>query len=654
MNNGYLVDGEFGIVLGVPVNMNDKIDGTAIANEYSSESTYTVGDIVTHNGKLFKCTTAISTPETWTDAHWTETQVLTIIDDVKSVIDDEIDNLIDTEIPNVVKNTVIGANQIETALVAGEIDATDIGESYDKAQILDTNPLTYRITTNLKLKLTIIPIAAVSAVRFIANTIAAQWGSVLKIATENDVQLLAVSTTQIENNTFSFITFNSETRETIVDVNALKELYPTARKLWISSLGLNASFEPKATTTNQHKLSDFKWLEQPEEPKLIVPTAPVPAVVGMPVWCYCENVLENGFTRDYPVNFETQFKSRPEALKYIPTSAGNANFSVGVYDKEELVEQKTVTIQAVEKTDTQVRSVKVLCMGDSKTDAIGKRVRINELVADDEYLEVTFIGTHNTDPVKSEGYSGRNIIDVCTKETFGSCQNVFYDSSISGDNKFNFALGIQEIGETPDIVFIDHGTNQMSKPWTDVLACYEAIITSIHNYNANIKIVICIQESTSLAQIAGYTTGNKKMYGYGNDAANYSTRKMLEAFEGREAEKVYTCPQYLCVDLYNDYPLAELPTSETNPMKRKICLDVTHPGTNVDWWYENKAYNTYAYVRRGASFATVKPYAAVAPSTGVDPLTDDGSHWVQILNPDAGYKKIGDMYYAVIKRLARL
>lgn len=45
-----------------------------IAPEYSTASTYAVGDLVC-NGGLYRCTTAISTPETWTPAHWTETSV---------------------------------------------------------------------------------------------------------------------------------------------------------------------------------------------------------------------------------------------------------------------------------------------------------------------------------------------------------------------------------------------------------------------------------------------------------------------------------------------------------------------------------------------------------------------------------------------------
>lgn len=46
------------------------------AAEYSSAATYAVGDFVIYEGTLYKCTSAISSPETWTPAHWTQTTIM--------------------------------------------------------------------------------------------------------------------------------------------------------------------------------------------------------------------------------------------------------------------------------------------------------------------------------------------------------------------------------------------------------------------------------------------------------------------------------------------------------------------------------------------------------------------------------------------------
>lgn len=42
-----------------------------VAAQYSTSATYDVGDYVIYNGNLYRCTTAITTPESWTAAHWT-------------------------------------------------------------------------------------------------------------------------------------------------------------------------------------------------------------------------------------------------------------------------------------------------------------------------------------------------------------------------------------------------------------------------------------------------------------------------------------------------------------------------------------------------------------------------------------------------------
>ncbi|MBP7319530.1 MAG: hypothetical protein KA953_00545 [Lachnospiraceae bacterium] len=46
-------------------------DQSNIASEYSPSATYAVGDYRLYNGALYRCTTAITTPEAWNSAHWT-------------------------------------------------------------------------------------------------------------------------------------------------------------------------------------------------------------------------------------------------------------------------------------------------------------------------------------------------------------------------------------------------------------------------------------------------------------------------------------------------------------------------------------------------------------------------------------------------------
>lgn len=67
--------------LGADAKLNDsqipmqKIMAVTNAAEYSQTQTYVLGAYCTRGGKLYRCTTAISAAEVWTDAHWTETTV---------------------------------------------------------------------------------------------------------------------------------------------------------------------------------------------------------------------------------------------------------------------------------------------------------------------------------------------------------------------------------------------------------------------------------------------------------------------------------------------------------------------------------------------------------------------------------------------------
>ena len=48
---------------------NVKANTVSLAASYSETATYAVGDAVTHDGKLYKCSVAITTAEAWTPAH---------------------------------------------------------------------------------------------------------------------------------------------------------------------------------------------------------------------------------------------------------------------------------------------------------------------------------------------------------------------------------------------------------------------------------------------------------------------------------------------------------------------------------------------------------------------------------------------------------
>lgn len=68
-----------------PLVIKANADLTVLADEYSNASTYVVGEYCRYDGQLYRCTTAITTAESWTPAHWTETN---IGDELESIKDD--------------------------------------------------------------------------------------------------------------------------------------------------------------------------------------------------------------------------------------------------------------------------------------------------------------------------------------------------------------------------------------------------------------------------------------------------------------------------------------------------------------------------------------------------------------------------------------
>lgn len=87
----------------------DKYKVAQVADEYSSSSTYAVGDIVNYLGTTYRCTTAITTAENWTAGHWTPVKIAKEVTDLKSSLNavTEHRNLLPTGTKSVTFGTVV-------------------------------------------------------------------------------------------------------------------------------------------------------------------------------------------------------------------------------------------------------------------------------------------------------------------------------------------------------------------------------------------------------------------------------------------------------------------------------------------------------------------------------------------------------------------
>lgn len=73
----------------------------AMAPAYSTSATYAVGDYVNYNGSIYRCTTAITTAESWTSGHWTAVvlgaDLAAQVSDLKTQIEEDEAITIETE-----------------------------------------------------------------------------------------------------------------------------------------------------------------------------------------------------------------------------------------------------------------------------------------------------------------------------------------------------------------------------------------------------------------------------------------------------------------------------------------------------------------------------------------------------------------------------
>ena len=101
----------------------DNGDVTNIADAYSSSATYAVGDYCIYNSQLYRCTTAITTAEAWTAAHWTAVQLGDDVSDLRSALSFTDSYIIDeepAELPNEVKgNYKIDINAEGDMVISG-------------------------------------------------------------------------------------------------------------------------------------------------------------------------------------------------------------------------------------------------------------------------------------------------------------------------------------------------------------------------------------------------------------------------------------------------------------------------------------------------------------------------------------------------------
>lgn len=106
--------------------LTEVLPKTSIGADYDSTKNYSVGDYVVYDGALYRCTTAITTAEAWTAAHWTQVALADDVSDLKSELSELDNSIFDTEVvPKAID--ISNINGIVSALGMNGTIATSAG-----------------------------------------------------------------------------------------------------------------------------------------------------------------------------------------------------------------------------------------------------------------------------------------------------------------------------------------------------------------------------------------------------------------------------------------------------------------------------------------------------------------------------------------------
>lgn len=340
-----------------------------------------------------------------------------------------------------------------------------------------------------------------------------------------------------------------------------------------SSLGNNGDFYLNTSNNFIYEKADDEWqiIYQPKEYKntsVLLPNV-MYAAVGQTIEIYFRNIIAYSLD-DVLISTGTNLpNSKQLADKWTstPTAAGLYVLRISIYSKDwELIASKRVDIVVKETTSTT--SLKALVVGDSTLCTGEETAKMLELARIDDKVDLSLLGTINDlgDGNVAEGRVGWQASTYTSQEIVDNVINPFYNTST---HAFDFRYYMQQQNyDKVDVVFIQLGINDIFNALEDTIdqavktyiSAMDEMITSIHSYDPNVKVVInmiipCCQDQSRFGNVYGVRTVwdyMRKMY-----RANLA---LLDAFS--ERSNVYLSYYNASLDVANNQPNDVHPTTE--------------------------------------------------------------------------------------------
>lgn len=330
-------------------------------------------------------------------------------------------------------------------------------------------------------------------------------------------------------------------------------------------------------------------------------------LVGQELNVYFDNII-NGKDTDYDFDVVGwNGKQLQNFWRFVPSTAGQFSLTFNVYKDNTIVASKVVNVIVSGANVGSGATKKILKIGDSTTD---NGNGINKLLENfsGDVMDIESIGTRGTSPNLHEGRSGWTATDYTTLSERSGVPNAFWNPTTS---KFDFSYYMtQNAFSIPDYVFINLGINDMfnfendetlNQGIVDTIAKYEEMITSIHVYNANVKIALGLTIPPNYSQDAfgkAYnSTVTRTRYKRNHDLW---VNELIKEFDSRESENIFLVPIHTNLDTRYNMGLEETPVNARNSLtySSPIGNGGVHPVTSGYWqiadveWYFLKSFES--------------------------------------------------------------
>ena len=335
------------------------------------------------------------------------------------------------------------------------------------------------------------------------------------------------------------------------------------------------------------ELAGFTAEQTAVQPECIVSSEMVmpqylPVVIGQDTSLFLENALLYGQTDTGTVTDTSLSEGLVlvDNVLNIVALKQNASASLKLDGGRQSFETAFVSIPN-EAGAGQTRTV--LFLGDSLINQDLYTQSLSGLFEEDD-MNLTLIGTRGTENNRHEGRGGWAAYDYCNVSSKYGYTNPFLNN---GSFDFGYYME-QNKFEQLDSVVINLGINDLNlvghNSHQEIIKYFNQIITSIHNYNPDIKILLNAPTMLYAAE-ATDTAKNQRLE---------FIKTLNKHFGGKEKENIYLMPAYLSLNPQMGFKQIEPVIDEFNQSHALIVTDTTHPN---DIGYNALAQMTYQYLK---------------------------------------------------------